>query len=213
VVLAFFAVVAGWSLPVVDWGVATVLEQARPAGTALGIAGRLVTVPAEHVLHPPPSIHIPVSFIAFFTALAGFVLATAFYGLRRLDPEDARRMFASIDRFLRRKWLFDELYDAVFVRPVLWIARAVAAVDTRGIDVAANGLAWATRQVAGLDDLIDRAIVDGLVNGIARRTYRIGLGLRSVQTGNLRQYVMWIAVGTVALFVLVSLIWDFAIAG
>jgi hypothetical protein len=105
------------------------------------------------------------------------------------------------------------LYDAVFVRPVLWIARAVAAVDTRGIDGAADGLAWATKQVAGLDDLIDRAIVDGLVNGIARRTYRIGVGLRSVQTGNLRQYVMWIAVGTVALFVLVSLVWDFAIAG
>ena len=36
VVLAFFAVVAGWNLPVIDWGVPTVLEQARPAGTASG---------------------------------------------------------------------------------------------------------------------------------------------------------------------------------
>jgi NADH:ubiquinone oxidoreductase subunit 5 (subunit L)/multisubunit Na+/H+ antiporter MnhA subunit len=177
-----------------------------------GVSSHVVTVPAEDLSHAP-SIHIPVSFIAFFTALAGFVLATAFYGLRRLDPEDARRTFAPIDWFLRRKWLFDELYQAVFVRPVLWIARAVAAADTRGIDGVADGLAWVTRQVARLDDLIDRLFVDGVVNGIARRTYRIGLGLRSLQTGNLRQYVMWVAVGTVALFVLIGWVWDFAIAG
>ena len=40
-----------------------------------------------------------------------------------------------------------------------------------------------------------------------------GLRLRTVQSGNLRQYVMWIAVGTVALFLLISFYWNWAWAG
>ena len=46
------------------------------------------------------------------------------------------------------------------------------------------------------------------MNLIARWTYALGLRLRAIQTGNIRQYVMWIAVGTVALFVLMSLYWN-----
>ena len=67
--------------------------------------------------------------------------------------------------------------------------------------------------MARLDEWIDRIFVDGLVNGLARVTYAAGLRLRSVQSGNLRQYVMWIAVGTVALFLLISFYWNWALAG
>ena len=67
--------------------------------------------------------------------------------------------------------------------------------------------------LARLDDWIDRIFVDALVNLIARRTYALGLRLRTVQTGNIRQYVMWMAVGTVALFVLINLYWSYALAG
>ena len=44
---------------------------------------------------------------------------------------------------------------------------------------------------------------------MARWTYALGLRLRTIQTGNIRQYVMWIAVGTVGLFVLMSLYWNY----
>ena len=44
------------------------------------------------------------------------MLATAFYGLRKLDPDDVRRTFAPLYWFLVHKWWFDELY-AVPVRP------------------------------------------------------------------------------------------------
>jgi len=82
----------------------------------------------------------------------------------------------------------------------------------KGIDGLANGLAHWTTAVSSADDWIDRTFVDGIVNGIARWSYGIGLWLRNLQTGNLRQYVMFIVVGTVALFVLVSLYWNFAFA-
>ena len=62
-----------------------------------------------------------------------------------------------------------------------------------------------------MDDWIDRLFVDGLVNLTARWTHAAGLRLRAVQTGNVRQYVMLLVVGTVALFILTSFFWDFAI--
>ena len=207
VVLSVFAVAAGWNLPFI--GVRPILEQARPIGTAEQMVSAAATIPAESVSHEP-GIHNTVSFIAFGTALAGFLLATAYYGLRWLDPDRARRLFAPVYWFLRRKWLFDELYRFVFIQPVFLISHGVAALDKKGIDGVADGLAWATTLVARLDDAIDRWIVDGLVNAIARRTYRLGIGLRSLQTGHLRQYVLWLALGTVGLFVLASLYWDFA---
>ena len=48
------------------------------------------------------------------------------------------------------------------------------------------------------------------MNLAARWTYALGLRLRAVQTGSIRQYVLWIAVGTVGLFVLMSLYWNYA---
>jgi NADH:ubiquinone oxidoreductase subunit 5 (subunit L)/multisubunit Na+/H+ antiporter MnhA subunit len=96
---------------------------------------------------------------------------------------------------------------------VLRISGWVAVVDKKGIDWLADNSARAVEAIARLDDWIDRIFVDASVNLIARWTYVLGLRLRTIQTGNIRQYVMWIAVGTVGLFVLMSLYWNYAIAG
>ena len=44
-------------------------------------------------------------------------------------------------------------------------------------------------------------------------TWRAGLELKRVQTGRLRQYVMFIVVGTVAIFVLATLLFRTSFAG
>ena len=213
VVLAFFAVVVGWHIPFTQVSLPTLLEQARPLGTAEGCAGghllAELTEPAEYLSHEP-NVHVPVSLDAFFVALVGFVMALLFYGVRVFDPETVRRALSPLHRFLLNKWWFDEFYDVLFVRPVHWISRCVAAVDREGIDWFADGLARWTREISRLDDMIDRLLVDRLIDWTAVWTYRCGVGLRTLQTGNLRQYVMLIVVGTVALFALVSLYWRYS---
>jgi NADH:ubiquinone oxidoreductase subunit 5 (subunit L)/multisubunit Na+/H+ antiporter MnhA subunit len=82
-------------------------------------------------------------------------------------------------------------------------------IDRRGIDGLADGLARWTRGIARLDDFVDRVFVDRLIDLMAAGTYRFGVRLRMVQSGNLRQYVMLIVVGTVALFALVGLYWRY----
>ena len=169
-------------------------------------------MPAEGLSHAP-EISFTAEWSAFGVAFLGFVLATVFYGLRKLDPEDVRRSFPRLYWFLVHKWCFDEIYGFLFVRPLLRISGWVAALDRKVIDSLADNSARAVELLARLDDWIDRIFVDALVSLIARWTYVLGLRLRTFQTGNVRQYVMWIVVGTVGLFVLMSLYWNYAIAG
>ncbi|NQU26100.1 MAG: NADH-quinone oxidoreductase subunit L, partial [Candidatus Nealsonbacteria bacterium] len=213
VVLAVFAVIVGWNLPFTDLGLEPLLEQARPEVTVHPAAGVLTKVnyPAEHVGHTDHAIHVNAGLIAFAMAAVGFLLATVFYGLRKLDPEDTRKQFAPLHRFLVNKWWFDELYRFVFVRPVLTVSGWISTVDKRGIDWVADGSAKVVTMVSRVDDWIDRTFVDGLIERIATSTYAVGMKLRFVQTGNLRQYVVWIAVGTVGLFVLVSVYWNYTL--
>jgi NADH-quinone oxidoreductase subunit L len=213
VVLAIFAVGVGWTM--FGLGVEPLLEQARPAGTALEADAVLVSnlrYPSEHDRHLD-AYHVPATLVATATALSGFLLAMVFYGLRILDPAEARNQFRPIYSFLIHKWYFDELYNAIFVQPVLFVSRRVAEFDKKIIDGFIDYLALAARMVAGVDDLIDRYLIDGLVNRGADWTYAIGLWFHGAETGKLRQYVMFIVIGTVALFVLITFYLNTTLAG
>ena len=60
-----------------------------------------------------------------------------------------------------------------------------------------------TLKTAHFDRAFDERVVDRLVNLCAEVTYATGRSLKGIQTGRLRQYVMFIALGVVSLFVLV----------
>jgi NADH:ubiquinone oxidoreductase subunit 5 (subunit L)/multisubunit Na+/H+ antiporter MnhA subunit len=150
---------------------------------------------------------------AFATALGGVLLAAAMYLWKVLSPAAVAATFRPLYSFLAGRWYFDELYDALFVKPALGIASLASGVDRGLIDQLIDGIAWAARRLAGIDAWIDRTVVDGLVNATAAATWNTGLRLRGLQTGRLRQYVMFIVVGTVALFVLASLAFRATVTG
>jgi NADH:ubiquinone oxidoreductase subunit 5 (subunit L)/multisubunit Na+/H+ antiporter MnhA subunit len=156
------------------------------------------------------SVHISATTVASITALAGFLLATVIYAWRLLNPDEIRRQFPRTYSLLWNKWYFDEIYEIIFIRPVMFVSRRVADFDRNVIDPIINGCALAVRGVSVLDDLIDRWFVDGLVNATARWIHSTGVRLRGVQSGRLRQYVMLIVVGTVGLFILISFFWNSA---
>ncbi len=211
IVLAVLAIFVGGP----GFDVQALLEQARPAGTISASQGVLMADlqhPSEHDSHLD-QFHVPATWAATSTALGGFLLAVVFYGLRILNPAEVSNQFRPIYRFLIHKWYFDELYNAIFVQPTLFVSRRVAQFDRNVIDVFINNLALAARMVARLDDLIDRYVVDGLINLAAGWTYAIGTWFHGAETGRLRQYVMFIVVATVALFVLVTFYLNSTLAG
>ena len=88
----------------------------------------------------------------------------------RLAPPET-----GLARLLWKKWYVDELYDAIIVRPVMWLSREVL---------------W---------KIVDARIVDGLlVNGSAAASRAVGwLGSR-LQTGEVGVYVVLFVIGVLA---------------
>ena len=122
VILAVMSIIAGWKVPFTNLELPCVVaSKPMPAGTVEGADSAL----DESDDSGGASFACRRAFediatgIAFLMALLGFVLATAFYATKKLDPNDARRTFAPFYRFFIHKWYFDELYQRIFVRPVL----------------------------------------------------------------------------------------------
>src|SRR5437016_8544836 len=101
------------------------------------------------------------SLLAVLLGLAGIGFAWWLYGARRAAPPRALPLF-------QNKFYFDELYDALFYRPVVLLAH-------------------------GLLALVERPLVFGSVSGIAGAVRGLGSGTRSLQTGLVRTYALAIA--------------------
>ena len=72
------------------------------------------------------------------------------------------------------KWYFDELYEAVLVRPTLALAGSPPASTGGVIDGLVNGSAALTGGLSRLEGVFDRLAVDGLVNLVGRGVYFLG---------------------------------------
>jgi NADH-quinone oxidoreductase subunit L len=221
VLLAVFAVGVGW--PVANWPVGlnvdvpSLLEQARPVGQLGNKTGMLLpqlVVPDEHASHAD-AIRIPAGWSAILVALAGIAGASVVYLWELISAATLRRYLVVLYHLTWNKWWFDELYDFVFVRPTHVVSRFIASWLDRGlIDSILHGFAWIYRGFSlVVAEVGDRWFIDNSVNTFAEKTWDAGLALRAVQTGKLRQYVMFIVVCTIVLFVVASLWWNFAIAG
>jgi NADH-quinone oxidoreductase subunit L len=169
-------------------------------------------MPNEHLSHEW-AIKLPAGLAAISAALIGILFATVVYLWKSVSAESLAGSLAPLYQLSWHKWWFDELYDFAFVRPTRAIGLAVAIIlDPWLIDGILHAIAGAARVGAlAVAKLGDRMIIDNFVDGVAARTWNLGLSLRAVQTGRLRQYVMFIVVGTILLFVFAT--WRFAFAG
>ena len=147
--------------------------------------------------------HGQAGMLALLVAGLGTLLAYLMYCRRQPDPSLIKRQFAATHEFLVEKWRFDELYDTMFVRPVHVIAAWFARFDLSILDGILHGCARSAVVVAGWDRKFDEGGIDRLIDWVAEKTQDVGRSLQAVQTGRLRQYVMFIALGVVTLFVLI----------
>jgi NADH:ubiquinone oxidoreductase subunit 5 (subunit L)/multisubunit Na+/H+ antiporter MnhA subunit len=130
----------------------------------------------------------------------GFLYYSPWEKWKRLDPKKTATRFAPVYNFLLHKWYFDELYNAVLIRPTLQLARWISAFDKNVVDGIVNGAAWSTERLSRLSGKFDLRFVDGMVNGVADFVSKLGDLGRGIQTGRLRNYLMFLAVAVVGLF-------------
>ena len=193
----------------VAWGggesgpLAGLILSSEPAhvGPGLPEAGQIgLNLPGHGDIH---QYHHTAGTAALIAAFAGLIISFVFYCSRSVDPETVRRQFSGLHAFLVEKWQFDRLYDVAFVHPVHVVASWCQAFDRKVLDGILHGASHLTVAVARWDRLFDEAVVDRLVNIVGSVTFGVGSSLRHIQTGRLRQYVMFIALGVVSLFILV----------
>jgi len=164
----------------------------------LSVAGGLLNIPElykggawlHHWLEPvtaPGAALLPETHLSHGTewALVGVAVVVALAGIagawRLLKPESLVPAPQSpeergFERILRNKWYVDEIYDALIVRPLVWLSREVL---------------WKR---------IDQGAIDaGAVNGAARGARAAGWANRWLQTGQVGVYVAAFVVGVLLL--------------
>jgi NADH-quinone oxidoreductase subunit L len=130
--------------------------------------------PGNHVLDEMHHIAEWVPLAPTVLGIAGIALAYVMYMFAPALPGMLARAFAPVYRFVLNKWYFDELYDAVIVRPLFALSR-------------------------GLWQVGDATIIDGIPNGIASLTSDSSAQVVRVQTGSIAHYAFAMLIGLVVL--------------
>jgi NADH-quinone oxidoreductase subunit L len=114
--------------------------------------------------------------ISVFIALCGIFLAHTMYIRKREIPAALAERYPFFYRLLLNKWYVDELYELVVIKPI----HGFSILMWKGVDV---------------------AVIDGIVNGIARIVGWFGSVIRYLQTGYVQSYAVSVILGTVVLIV------------
>ncbi len=133
---------------------------------------------AEHAAHHLSfGVELGLIFLSLAAAGFGIWLAFRFYSGTEAGerPRRIAERFPLAYKVVLNKYYVDELYDAVVVRPIFRLSQ----------------FSWKT---------IDAVVIDGImVNGTAFATELTGDLLRFLQTGNVRNYALSVALGILAL--------------
>ena len=122
---------------------------------------------------------IGLAALSVLVALVGFFTA---YLLHARRPELAvawRTRLGPIHALVEHKYYVDELYDRVFVRPALALARF-------------------------FNETVEPRVIDGAVNGVADFFMLEAREFRLIQTGRVRSYAMWTLGGAIGVVLVVA---------
>jgi NADH-quinone oxidoreductase subunit L len=198
VLLAICSIGVAWGWPLWDTETSWLTEQlhhAQPACVAADFAAVAAAAHAGHVL---------VLVLALGLVLIGLLFAAQLYYYRTMDPGQAAQQFPAVHALLVHKWYFDEVYRFLLVRPVLILGRRLQAFDLVVIDGLINGLARLVVNIARWDGLFDRYLIDGLVNRTGAVVSAIGGWLRRWETGSLRNYILFLVLAAVGIYLMLS---------
>jgi NADH-quinone oxidoreductase subunit L len=188
IILGTLSLVGGWiGVPQALGGsdhfehfIAPVFSAYAPAGSPLAAEGSAATesAPAEH---EGAGTELMFTGISVLVALIGFLLAWYLYHKRPELPERMAAAAGGLYRLVLDKYRIDGLYEAVIIQPIIWIS---ANIFWKGIDV---------------------KLIDAGVDNAARGAQETSDGIRQMQSGNIRSYAGWVAVGATA--VIAFMVW------
>jgi NADH-quinone oxidoreductase subunit L len=128
----------------------------------------------NHVLEAMEQIPFTIKTLPTVMMVIGFLIAWYFYLVRPDVPAALARWLRPLYLFLLNKWYFDELYDAILVRPAIWIGRLLWK----------GGDGW---------------LIDGFgPDGVSARVLDVTRNVVRLQTGYLYHYALVMLIGVAA---------------
>jgi NADH-quinone oxidoreductase subunit L len=180
------------------------MSEPKAAISQMALAQRTFQLTSSEEHQAADAMHSMAEVLALAAAAIGILFAYLLYYAKVLKPEEAKKQFPAVHRFLWHKWYFDELYSGVLVRPALVVAGWCRSFDLSFIDGFVNGLGRFTVRLANWDGKFDLGVIDGLANLIARVAYALGGWFRKLQTGFIRSYVLFLVLAALGIFFVIS---------
>ena len=187
--------------------------EGRPAGVAVAPA----SVPAEHAAgatqtavgqasvlaeHAGTALsHAGELLLMGFSVLVGLIGIAAAYRFYVRKPEIAERLKARLSaphRVLYHKYHVDELYDATVIGGTMASANGLWTFDRNVVDGAVNGSGWLTIFSSWFSGILDKYVVDGLVNLVGSVLQESSFVFRRLQTGLIQNYALLMLFGVFA---------------
>jgi NADH-quinone oxidoreductase subunit L len=156
--------------------VVTVSSEAMPAGQAPG-----EPVQEAAAEHAERNMELLLTAVSVGVSGLGFLLAWLLYYKRPKLPARIAEAADGLYRTVLNKYYVDEFYGAMVVRPLI---------------EASTHLLWRR---------IDALAIDGTINETARSARDVSDSVRRMQSGNIRSYAGWVALG--AALVIAYMVW------
>ena len=128
---------------------------------------------AHHAEHPTVAMELALMGVSLAIAVVGLLFARWIYLTKPSEADKMVERFGGLHTLVYNKYWIDELYDFLFVNSIVNFSR----------------LLWKR---------FDEAVIDGIVNGVARVVRGWGSVLREIETGLVKDYALSILVGALA---------------
>jgi NADH-quinone oxidoreductase subunit L len=186
IVLSVFAIGAGWvGIPETFPGIGGLL----PSWFHEFVGGTLLEHPAAVGFNSTPLL------VSIAVALGGLGLGWLVYR-RAAQTDPVRKVLGPIYSLLEHKYYFDELYDFLFVRPAKWFAEQFTYMflDRTVIDGILHRFARVAFSLGRIfRNNFDAPVINGFGDFTASVTQSFGRLLRRIQTGEVQQYLLFVA--------------------
>ncbi|MFZ3062915.1 MAG: hypothetical protein WA148_04105, partial [Actinomycetota bacterium] len=143
---------------------------------------------------------------SLLVALFGIGVAWVIYHRNLIKEETIKVKMSYLYRVLQNKYYFDEIYDRIFVQPVVRLAGSISRFDSIVIDRTVDRVGRGTVKGGTEAARFDQRIIDGIVNGIGFLIKKISQKYRRTFTGYLQRYALIIFAGFVVLVIIVYIL-------
>jgi len=185
VVLAFFAVTAGW----------VGIPKSFP-GLGLVSSNWFHEFVGATLLEHPETLgfNIVPLLTSLVVALGGLYLGWLVYrNLPAGAPDPLKERLGAFYTWMQNKFYVDEVYQFLFIRPAYWISETFTFlwIDRGVIDGVLHFFAYLSEIIGrGLRTKFDAPIINGFGDLVGETSKRMGKSLRVIQTGQVQQYMI-----------------------